>query len=660
MFEQQRDHLRNVNKQIKSLYSTLVSDIESDIKLYEREHKNVTSRSVNLLSELNKNLYKSKDMINGVERNSGSVTTLSSSFTTFLDDKIKCLKTQSNSRIQDIGKKLSQYVGKKDISVDTTNAFLRQRDIKTDITNQLDLMNKHLNLNVSSGSSISSHTVEKVEKSSSFLPKALMGLGVVGLGKKLIGSKGAKVAGKTLKYGKKLIPFAGIAFSLWDLASDLKTGYSDYQKYSMAGNTNAAKSVLGYTAIGAAGNLLSLFGSVAASTGLGLPIALAIDAVSMGLDLYSDHLKSELEVREANPRSVKTVDLKEMKVNKPQQPTRAPNINTKDAFRDSNKLIKDTNKLIKKSLTVTNDKLDDKWYENIMPDMFSSNGSSSDGLGQGPAKLTKLSAEDIKKVKSGFDYIKDPNIRKQAVAVSFAESGFHTTAYAGDQITKSGKRLGGAMGLYQFIPSTWNGMIKTHKQFAGYTLADRADPIKASLVYEVYQKENNRAVDNYTGGRSTLADYYMANFMGVGGRGKVGSRDFYKAYKSNPNMLGVDLADPGAVRNNPGVFYHDKARTRPKTVGEIYAYAAKKMSEGQNYIGKFSKGTNKIEKNGLALVHKDEMIIPNKNAAKIRSVMEARHTVNYKNDDDLSEDFWINTFMVALADVVKSEYLGSN
>ena len=82
-----------------------MSDIESEVKLYEKDHKRIQTTSTKLLSDVNRHLYKSKDMVNDVDRNKRNVSSFSSSFATFLDDKIKGIKNQSNNRITDIVKK---------------------------------------------------------------------------------------------------------------------------------------------------------------------------------------------------------------------------------------------------------------------------------------------------------------------------------------------------------------------------------------------------------------------------------------------------------------------------------------------------------------------------------------------------------------------------
>jgi hypothetical protein len=76
-------------------------------------------------------------------------------------------------------------------------------------------------------------------------------------------------------------------------------------------------------------------------------------------------------------------------------------------------------------------------------------------------------------------------------------------------------------------------------------------------------------------------------------------------------------------------------------------------------INSYAVGTNKIENTGPALIHKGEMIIPARNASKIRSSMDSRQMTSVDTEDDISEDFWINTFMKELANVVKAEYLGA-
>jgi hypothetical protein len=81
-------------------------------------------------------------------------------------------------------------------------------------------------------------------------------------------------------------------------------------------------------------------------------------------------------------------------------------------------------------------------------------------------------------------------------------------------------------------------------------------------------------------------------------------------------------------------------------------------------INSFDIGSWKIDRDQEAFVHKGEMIVPEYHANKIRaSVKSGEYEISNPElieEYDIYSDsnFWINTFMPALANVVKSEFGG--
>lgn len=308
--------------------------------------------------------------------------------------------------------------------------------------------------------------------------------------------------------------------------------------------------------------------------------------------------------------------------------------------------------------------LDEFSFSKTVDKVKETTSNAATTVGQGVSNVGKTIKDKVlgitDDVKSAISSITDPTIKRQAIRTAYAESRFKADAKA---------KTASAGGLYQFVLPTWRGLVQKYN--LGYSDDDRFDPKKATIVYSYYQRDVNKAVDKYTGGKSTDTDYYMNNFMGSGGYSKkkgryvAGAKDFYKAYKSTPDRLGIDVADPSAVKANKPIFYKDKNFTIPRTVAEVYAYMQSKIDAGEQFAGQFETGTNRIRKSGVALIHKGEMIIPAKNASKIRSSIHSNQTLSapisdYDDDDEMSEDFWINTFMVSLANVVKQEYLGAD
>ena len=87
-----------------------------------------------------------------------------------------------------------------------------------------------------------------------------------------------------------------------------------------------------------------------------------------------------------------------------------------------------------------------------------------------------------------------------------------------------------------------------------------------------------------------------------------------------------------------------------------------KGTDGPREIPAYAKGTSYVPEDMVARVHKDEIILTQQQAKKIKAEAKSRKP-NISKMAELQEynvfedsDFWINTFMPALAEVVRMEY----
>lgn len=117
-----------------------------------------------------------------------------------------------------------------------------------------------------------------------------------------------------------------------------------------------------------------------------------------------------------------------------------------------------------------------------------------------------------------------------------------------------------------------------------------------------------------------------------------------------------------AVAGSDGILSSFDEPTRQKIID---AFQKKEgFVPGKEVVKSFDIGSWKIEKDQEAFVHQGEIIVPAYHANKIRTAaksgrMEIAHPEIREEYDIYSDsNFWINTFMPALANVVKSEFGG--
>ncbi len=136
-----------------------------------------------------------------------------------------------------------------------------------------------------------------------------------------------------------------------------------------------------------------------------------------------------------------------------------------------------------------------------------------------------------------------------------------------------------ATGLYQFIDSTWLGMVNSYGDKHGIDtdgmsrseiLAMRKDPEISSIMAAEFAGENQRFLsDNYDGDIGAT-ELYFAHFMGAGG-----AAAFLNAKEANPLQEAAVLF-PRAANANKNVFY-DSATGRAKSMQEVYNFFDKKF-----------------------------------------------------------------------------------
>ena len=152
-----------------------------------------------------------------------------------------------------------------------------------------------------------------------------------------------------------------------------------------------------------------------------------------------------------------------------------------------------------------------------------------------------------------------------------AESSFNPAAKA---------KTSSASGLYQFLESTWMGMVDKYGDKHGVEtegksrkeiLALRNDPETASLMAAEFAGENEKFLNTHWGGDVGSTELYFAHFLGAGG-----AAAFLKARDENGGQQAAQVF-PQAAKSNRNVFYN--ARTgRAKSLDEVYAFFDKKFS----------------------------------------------------------------------------------
>ena len=147
-----------------------------------------------------------------------------------------------------------------------------------------------------------------------------------------------------------------------------------------------------------------------------------------------------------------------------------------------------------------------------------------------------------------------------------------------------------ATGLYQFIESTWLGMVNKYGDKYGLgdyaakindtgKVADKAmrkeildlrkDPHICALMAGELAAENKSILQNCTSRDIGSTELYMAHFMGPSGAAK-----FLNTLGKSPNANAANLF-PAAAAANKNIFY--TAAGKPRSVQDVYALFDKKF-----------------------------------------------------------------------------------
>lgn len=125
-----------------------------------------------------------------------------------------------------------------------------------------------------------------------------------------------------------------------------------------------------------------------------------------------------------------------------------------------------------------------------------------------------------------------------------------------------------AQGLFQFLPDTWNYLLKLNPSL-GFTLEDRTDPEKATVMAVIYIRMIKAKLKKALGRNPYLVDVYMAYFLGP-----TAAVNFFKAMKDDKSQIGASLF-ARAAKSNPGVFY---TKGKALTLGQIYEKLGGRLS----------------------------------------------------------------------------------
>lgn len=167
-----------------------------------------------------------------------------------------------------------------------------------------------------------------------------------------------------------------------------------------------------------------------------------------------------------------------------------------------------------------------------------------------------------------------------------------------------------AAGLFQFIDSTWLGLVKRFGakygvgELAQHIALDgggrpsvsdaalrtkildlRSDPALSAALAGEYMNLNRATVEQALGHKLQRADLYMAHFLGA-----KGATAFLKTLASRGSTPAADLL-PEAAAANPSVFY-DAQSGRPRTVAEIYQSFSSKIDREAGALASLGTGVD--------------------------------------------------------------------
>lgn len=133
-----------------------------------------------------------------------------------------------------------------------------------------------------------------------------------------------------------------------------------------------------------------------------------------------------------------------------------------------------------------------------------------------------------------------------------------------------------AKGLFQFISSTWRGLMDKYAGKFGIPRdAQPTDPKAASILAAQFMKINDDTLKKALGKTPDLTESYLAHFLGAGG-----SKTFLAADRT---ALAKDVLPKAASANRSIFFNRDQS---PRTVGEVIEVMRNKVEGASNTVAK--------------------------------------------------------------------------
>jgi len=201
----------------------------------------------------------------------------------------------------------------------------------------------------------------------------------------------------------------------------------------------------------------------------------------------------------------------------------------------------------------------------LIAKLFSAQGGSQQPLGGTPLNAAGMGNDGI--VNGSHQAVanaEDPMLASYFANTRRAESGGNDSARNPNS---------SATGRYQFIDSTWQGLMDSHPEL-GLTPDGRNDPAQQERAMKAFTMDNARQLKG-AGVGINPGSLYAAHFLGAGGASKVLAAD--------PNTPVASLVGPEVVQANP--------QLANMTVGQFQEWAASKGGNGSGgYAGPAGNG----------------------------------------------------------------------
>lgn len=196
-----------------------------------------------------------------------------------------------------------------------------------------------------------------------------------------------------------------------------------------------------------------------------------------------------------------------------------------------------------------------------------------------PNVSVKQQASDIRAIEKIVEGVaKDYKINKdEMLAVAMQESSLNPNA-----------KIKNAVGLFQFMPATWDGLLKSNPQIAQqYGIGksnssgndDRLNVQKSSIMYALLRQENLDGRGGDTTGDDNI-DSYIFHLLGA-----PTARRVLIAYKEKPDSkITNHISSAAFIGNKPLMMVGDKVASVAEFVGNIKSKLSSKLIEVRKKI----------------------------------------------------------------------------